>query len=168
MIKYIVPIFILSVLIVGLLKSVPMYDSFVDGVKQAIKLSFNMLPYIATIFIGMELMRISGLTQLLSAWLAPVFKFFGIPVELSELIILRPLSGSGCMAVLDEIYLMYGVDSYIARCGSVIIGCSETIFYITAVYFSTTKIKKLRYAIPVSIISMLIGAIVSCAICKFL
>ena len=100
--------------------------------------------------------------------MSPVFGFLGIPKELTKLMILRPLSGNGSLAILDEIYLMYGVDSYIARCGSIIAGAAETIFYITAVYFSTTKITKLRYAIPVSLISTIIGAIVGCLLCRVL
>lgn len=166
--KYIVPIFILSVFAYGMLKNVPIYDSFVQGTKEAIKLAFNVLPFIATIFISMELMRISGFADFLSSWLAPVFECIGIPGELSKLLIMRPLSGSGSISMLDEIYMTHGIDSYISRCASVIVGCSETIFYISAVYFSTSHVKKLRYALPVALFSMIVGAIVSCLLCKIM
>ena len=168
MAKYIVPIFILSILLIALVKKVPLYDSFAVGIREALKLVFNIFPYIAAIFICMELLTISGLSEMLSSWMAPVFRVFGIPPELSKLMILRPLSGNGSIAILSEIYMLNGVDSYIGRCASVIVGCSETIFYISALYFSTTSIKKLRYAIPVALISMIVGAIVGCLICKVL
>ncbi len=166
--KYIIPIFILSVILISLLKRVPIYDCFTVGIKEACKLVFNIFPYIAAIFICMELLTISGLSDIIASWMAPVFNIVGIPSELSKLLMLRPLSGNGSIALLSEIYLMNGVDSYIGRCASVIVGCSETIFYISALYFSTTSIKKLRYAIPVAIISMIIGAIIACVICRFL
>ena len=166
--KYIIPIFILSVILISLIKRVPIYDCFTVGIKEACKLVFNIFPYIAAIFICMELLTISGLSDIIASWMAPAFNIVGIPSELSKLLMLRPLSGNGSIALLSEIYLMNGVDSYIGRCASVIVGCSETIFYISALYFSTTSIKKLRYAIPVAIISMIIGAIIACVICRFL
>ena len=159
--KYIIPIFILSVLLMSLIKKVPLYDSFTVGIKQSVHLVFNIFPFIAAIFICMELLSISGLSEIIAGWMAPVFNIVGIPSELSKLLMLRPLSGNGSIALLSEIYLLNGVDSYIGRCGSVIVGCSETIF-------STTSIKKLRYAIPVAIASMIIGAIIACLICRFL
>ena len=154
--KYIIPIFILSVLLMSLIKKVPLYDSFTVGIKQSVHLVFNIFPFIAAIFICMELLSISGLSEIIAGWMAPVFNIVGIPSELSKLLMLRPLSGNGSIALLSEIYLLNGVDSYIGRCGSVIVGCSETIF------------KKLRYAIPVAIASMIIGAIIACLICRFL
>lgn len=147
-------------------KKIPVYSCFTQGIAESCKLVFNIFPFIAAIFIAVELLNISGISDILSKWLEPIFDFFGIPKELAKLIILRPLSGNGSIAMLNEIYLLHGADSHIARCGSIICGCSETIFYITAVYFSTTKITKLRYAIPVSLLSMFVGVVVGCALCK--
>lgn len=166
--KYIIPVFILSVLLISLIKRVPLYDSFAVGVREAGRLVLNIFPYIAAIFICLELMTISGVSEIIANCMAPIFNFFGIPSELSKLIMLKPLSGSGSIAILSDIYLIHGVDSYISRCASVIVGCSETVFFISALYFSTSKIKKLRYTIPVALISMIVGAIIACLICKVL
>lgn len=166
MANYIIPVIFITIFAYAVVKKIPLYSSFTDGIKSALRLVVDIFPFIAAIFIAVELLNTSGLSDILASWLEPVFGFFGIPKELTKLIILRPLSGNGSLAILDEIYLMYGVDSYIARCASIISGAAETIFYITAVYFSTTKITKLRYAIPVSLLSTFIGAVVGCLLCR--
>lgn len=168
MTNYIIPLFFVVIFITAIIKKAPIYDSFVYGIKDALKLVVQIFPYICAVFIAIELMNISGLTVYISRFISPVFEIFGIPGELSELLIIKPLSGNASIAMLNNIYLTYGVDSYIARCASVIVGCSETIFYISAIYFSTAKSRKLRYSIPVALISTFVGAIVSCLLCKFI
>ena len=79
-----------------------------------------------------------------------------------------PLSGNGTIAILQDVIAKYGADSYIARCASVIAGGSETIFYISAVYLSACKAKKLRYAIPVSLFFFFFFALIACALCRFM
>lgn len=150
------------------MKKIPVYDSFVEGTKEALNLVVSILPYLATILLSIELMRISGLSAMLGKAVSPIFGLLGIPSQLCELLILRPLSGSGSLSLLETIYKEYGVDSYISRCASVIMGCSDTILYVVAVYFSTSKDKKSGLAIPISVFATFIGSIVSCAICRFL
>src|SRR5690554_2156186 len=164
----IIPFLLLITLLYALIKNIPVYDSFVEGAKEAITLVVKILPYIAVIMLAIELMQISGLSRILGKAVSPVFGFLGIPTELSELLILRPLSGSGSLSLLEKIYEDYGVDSYVARCASVIMGCSDTILYIVAVYFSTSKDKKSGLAIPISLAATFLGAILSCALCRIL
>lgn len=166
MASYIIPIFIILVLIYSLFKKINAYDSFVSGGKQAIDLCINTFPYLVAIFAVVELLSISGLSALLSSFTAPIFNFLGIPSELTEFLILRPFTGSGSLGMLSRIFSTYGADSYIAKCACVIMSTSETTFYVVAVYFSTTKIKKLRYVIPVCLLSAFIGAILSCFMCR--
>ena len=141
---------------------------FRSGAKSSFDLILTSFPYIATIFIALEIFNVSGLSVLFSDLVAPVFSFFGIPKELSQLVILKNFTGCGSLALLENIFATYGVDSYLARAGCVIAGSSEAIFYVTAVYFSKTKITKFRYAIIVGVLANLIGAIVGCFICKFI
>ena len=108
------------------------------------------------------------MSETIADYTNPFFRLIGIPKELTELIIIRPLSGSGSLALLEELYQTYGVDSYVSRCASVIIGSSETVFYIAAVYFSTTKVKKLRSAIPIALIATFIGTIFACLFCRLM
>ena len=146
----------------------PCYDTFVKGAKKSIPLVVDIFPYIATIMIAVALLRISGITDLLAIALSPVFNLLGIPSELVELVLLRPFTGSGSYALLNDVLVRYGADSYISRCACVILGCSETIFYVTTVYISQTKVKKLLYAIPIALICSLVGSVVACLLCKII
>ncbi len=168
MASYIIPIFILAVLIFSIVKKINAYDCFVSGAKSAIDLCINTFPYLVAIFAVVELLSLSGISSWLTEISTPIFNFFGIPSELIEFMILRPFTGSGSLAMLSDLYATYGADSYVARCASVIMSCSETTFYVVAVYFSTTKVKKLKYIIPVCLLSAFIGAVIACFMCRIL
>jgi spore maturation protein B len=164
--NYIIPVFIILILAVSLIKKINAYDCFVSGAKQAVDLCINTFPYLVAIFAVVELLSLSGISSYLTSLCSPIFEFFGIPAELVEFLILRPFTGSGSIAMLSNIFSLYGADSYIAKCACVIMSCSETTFYVVAVYFSTTKIKKLHYTIPVCLLSAFIGAILACLFCR--
>ena len=166
--KYILPIIILTTLIVGSIKKVNCYKSFVGGAKKSFEIVLGIFPYIITIMIMVQLMRISGLALILGKAFSPIFNIFGIPSEVCELILLKPFTGSGILTLLNNIYSTYGVDSYISRCASVIISSTDTVFYISTLYFSQTKVKRLLYAIPVSLFACFVGAILSCLLCRIL
>lgn len=166
--KYIIPVFIIILLLYSFIKKNNTYNSFVVGAKTSFDLVLTSFPYIATIFIALEIFNVSGLSVLFSDFVSPFFECIGIPKELSQLVILKNFSGCGSLAILENIFSTYGVDSYLARAGCVICGCSEAIFYVTAVYFSKTKITKFRYAIIVGVLANLIGACVGCLICRVL
>ena len=166
--KYLVPFLILCLMIVSSIKKINNYKHFVDGAKKSLELVFNIFSYIAVVFIMIELFRESGLSVFLAKLLSPVMNFLGVPTELIELVILKPFSGSGTLAILNDIYLQYGVDTYIGRCASVIVGSSETVFYVSGIYFSETKVKNLGYALPLALCCTLLSAILSCLICKII
>lgn len=163
---YILPILFILLFIYCWVKKVNAYDNFVIGAKGAIPLVVSIFPYIATIMIAVSLLRVSGITSFLSTYLSPIFSFLGIPPELCELILLRPFSGAGSYALFNDVIVQYGADSYITRCASCIMGCSETIFYVATVYISQTKVKKLLYAIPIALFASIIGSIVACLLCR--
>lgn len=165
---YILPVLLIILLIVCIIKKVKVYDCFLQGAKDGLALVKNIFPYVATIFVCIELFKESGLSEALAGWLEKPLSYLGIPKEISEIILLVPLSGNGTIALLESIIRDTGVDSYPARCAAVISGATETIFYISAVYFSQCKVKKLRYAIPVAIFSTLLGTVVACALCRIM
>lgn len=165
---YILPIFLIFLFVYAFIKKVNVYKSFIDGAKGAFNLCLDIFPYIVTIMVAVGLFRISGLSDLVIKLISPIFNLLGIPNEVCELVLLRPFTGSGSFALLNDIYSSYGVDSYIARCASCILGSSETLFYVTTVYTSKTSIKKLGYAIPVGLIASIFGAIISCLICRIM
>lgn len=163
---YIIPVILIALFIYANIKKVNTYQAFVNGAKSSLNLIFDIFAYIVAIFVIIELFTISGLSDKLSELLAPVFNFLGIPVELSKLIIVKPFSGSGGLALLTEVFETYGADSYISRCACVILGSSETIFYVSTVFISKTSVKRLGYAIPIALLCTIISVILGCALCK--
>lgn len=166
--KYILPILIIVLLLYSLIKKANTYNCFVVGAKSSFDLVLTSFPYIATIFVAVEIFNVSGLSVMFSDWVAPVFEFFGVPKQLSQIVILKNFTGCGSLALLEDIFATYGADSYLARAGCVIAGSSEAIFYVTAVFFSKTKVVKFRYAIPVGVLANFVGAIVGCFICRLI
>ena len=165
---FIIPILLILLIIYATFKKVNCYQTFVMGAKKSLELCYNLFPYLITIFFALELFRVSGLITICSKILAPILGFFSIPTELSELLLIRPFSGSGGLAALQNLFETYGADSYISRCGCVIVGSSETIFYVATVYFSQTKVKRLWYAIPLALFACFVGAIVGCLLCRII
>lgn len=165
---YILPILFILLFIYCIYKRLNTYDNFVKGAKGAIKLVVDIFPFIASIMIAVALLRVSGITSWLTQILSPIFNVLGVPSELTELVLLRPFTGSGSYALLEDVLVTYGADSYISRCACVIMGCSETIFYVATVYFSQTKVKKLLYAIPVALICSIVGTILACLLCRIM
>ena len=163
---YILPVIFVVLIIYSLIKRVKIYDCFLDGGKESLSLVVTVFPYIAAVFVAIELFRASGLSEIVSRWLSVPLSHLGIPAELSELVLLVPLSGNGAIALLEKIITEYGADSYVARCAATVTGASETIFYISAVYFSKCKVKNIRYAIAVALFSAQFGMVVACALCR--
>ncbi len=165
---YLLPILMIIMFVYCLVKRVKVYDCFLDGARDSLDLVKTIFPYIAAIYVCLELFKQSGLSHIVSGWLSVPFSYLGIPTEITELILLVPISGNGTIALLEQIIEEHGVDSYPARCAATIAGATETIFYISAVYFSKCKVKNLRYAIPVSLFSSLFGNVVACLLCKIM
>ncbi len=164
----IVPLLFLALFVYALFKRVKLYDCFTDGIKEAVSLLLSLFPYLAAMLMLSELFEASGLAAKLNTFLAPVFDFLGIPPEIGKLVLLKPFSGSGSTALLSEIFSKYGADSYIARCACAAYGSSETVFYISAVYFAGTKRKNLAKPILIALFSNFCAVILGCLLCRIL
>ena len=164
---YIIALLFLFVFIFCFFKKIPVYDNFVNGAKKSLPLLFSLFPYLVTIFIMTELFSASGLSDKFISIVKPVFKFFKIPTELAPLLVIKPFSGSGSLVVLSDIVSKYGVDSYLSYCACVIYGSSETVFYLSAVYFSSIK-RKPFLPILFSLIASFCSCIFACFICNFI
>lgn len=165
---YIIPAVFILVFIFAAIKKVKIYDEFSKGIAEAVKFTISLLPCLAAIFMMCAVFETSGLSALMTKALSPVFGALGIPKELTKLVLIKPFSGSGSLAYLNEIIESYGADSYITRCACVCYGSSETVFYISAVYFAGTKMKKLGGAIVIVLISTLISTIIACLLCRIM
>ena len=164
----VIPVLFIAVFIYALVKKVKLYDSFTAGVKEALPLVFSLFPYLAAILMLSELFEKSGLSDLITSFLAPAFRFLGIPPEISKLVLIKPFSGSGSTALLGDILATYGADSYIGRCACVSYGSSETVFYISAVYFAGVKNKKLIKPVTIALIANFLSVILGCVLCRIL
>ncbi len=127
----------------------------------------GVFPYLLTIMMAVEVFRRSGAAGMIANFCAPAMNLFGIPKELTELMLIRPLSGAGALGILENIFATYGADTYIGRCAAVIYGSSETVFYISTIYFSQVKVKKLGPAIPIALFATFIGCVVGCLCLRF-
>lgn len=168
MVDLFIPILIAFVLVYCLIKGIDAYAGFVKGAKGALPLMANLLPYIIAMFIAVELFRNSGLSGILCKFLSPVFKVIGVPSEVCELVLIRPFSSNAGYVLLNDIFARFGVDSYIGKCASVIMGSSDTIFYVSSIYFASTKVKKTGLTIPIALVCNVACCILACFCCKFI
>lgn len=168
MTDYIIPLLFIGVLVIAAVRKKDAYGAFAEGSRGALSLMANVFPYLLTIMMAVEVFKQSGLSYYLSRAAAPVMNRLGIPAELTELMLIRPLSGAGALSVLENVFTQYGADSFVGKCASVIYGSSETVFYISTIYFSQSNVKKLGYAIPVALFSTLVGCVAGCAVARVL
>lgn len=166
--KYFIPILFLIIFVYSIFKKVKPYETFTEGAKSAIPFTVGIFPYLVSIFIMCELFEVSGISAILTRVLSPFFNFLGIPNELTKLVLIKPFSGSGSLAVLTEIFNTYGVDSYLSRSACVIYGSSETIFYVASVYFAGAKTKNLTKPILISLFANFVSCVFACFICKII
>ena len=163
---YLLPVLLLLLLGVSVLKKVPVFDGFVKGAAQALHLVKGIFPYLAAVFVCIVLFEQSGMQAALLEFLSPVFDILGVPPDLAQLILLKPLSGSGSTAALESILSQHDPDGYVGRCASVIAGSCETTLYVAAVYFGTVREKRLRYGIPVALLCTIFASIAACWLCR--
>ncbi|MDE7395662.1 MAG: spore maturation protein [Clostridiales bacterium] len=166
MTAYIIPILFVLVLVIAAARKKDSYGAFIEGSRSALSLMANVFPYLLAVLVAVEVFRQSGVSVYVSRAAAPILGRIGIPPELTELIIIRPLSGAGALAVLENIFTQYGADSFVGKCASVIYGSSETVFYIATIYFSQSNVKKLGYAVPVALFATFAGCIIGCAVAR--
>ncbi len=158
---FVIPVFIALIMTVGLIKRVDVFGEFTDGAKENLKSAFEVLPALIALMTAIGMFKASGGLEIISAAIAPVTDFLGFPKECIPLALIRPVSGSGALAVYESILTEVSPDSFAGRVASVVIGSTETTFYTIAVYYGITKVKKTRHAIASSLTADLTGFILS-------
>ena len=128
LVSLVIPIVFLLVTIFALFKKLKIYDSFAKGAAKGLPTVYSVFPYLVAIFVMTELFSQSGISDKFIALISPVFSFLKIPSEIAPLVVLKPFSGGGSLAMLSDIYEKYGVDSFISLCASTVYGSSETIY----------------------------------------
>lgn len=156
-----IPLTVLFVIIYGYYKKIDVYDSFVEGAKEGTVMVKNMFPSLLAMIFAVNIFSSSGVVSIIYDFLRPLFNLINIPIEILPVAILRPLSGSFGLGLLNDIYSKYGVDSFISILSSVIQGSSDTTIYIITLYFGTIGIKKIRYALWAGLLADLIMVLLS-------
>ncbi|MBQ4600030.1 MAG: spore maturation protein [Oscillospiraceae bacterium] len=157
MTDYIVPLLLLGICLIALKKQENAYDTLLTGGMEGLRLLVSILPALVVLMVAVSMLRQSGAVELLSGFLAPVFRFFGIPEETAMLVLIRPISGSAALAVGADIMAQYGADSRIGRIAAVMLGSTETTFYTISVYFGAAGIQKTRYTLPAALFADFVG-----------
>lgn len=142
----------------GLMARVDAYAAFLRGAERGMRSAMSLLPALSAMLLMLALLNASGLTRVLTAVTAPLTSALRIPQEAAPLLLLRPLTGSGSIAALEAVFRECGVDSRAGMIASVLMGSSETIFYTMTVYLGAAGIKRLPWAVAISLTAYLAGA----------
>lgn len=146
-----VPLLLATVGIYAVLGKTDVFPALIDGARKGLKTVLDMLPPLVMLFPAIYMLRASGALDAMSRLLSPLLELLGIPSELGVLALLRPISGGAATAAASELIATHGADSRIGRIAAVMLGSSETTFYVVAVYFGAAKVKKTRWAIPAAL-----------------
>ena len=157
MVDYIVPLLLLAASLFALRKQENSYDLLLSGAADGLRILVTLIPPLVLLLTAVTMLRASGAMEAISAFLAPAFRFVGIPPETAMLVLIRPISGSAALAVGADLMAQYGVNSAIGRTAAVMLGSTETTFYTISVYFGAAGIKKTRYALPAALIADFVG-----------
>ena len=158
---YIIPFLFLYIVGLGLLMKKNVYDTFIKGAKEGFKVVLDILPTLIGLMVGIGILRASGALGALSNLIAPITSILKFPSELVPLVVVKMFSSSAATSLLLDIFKEFGPDSYLGRLSSIIMSCTETIFYTMAVYFMTAGVKKTRYTLAGALVATLTGVIMS-------
>ena len=164
----IIPILVLLVIIYGIFKKVNVYDVFLKGASESFEMILNIFPTFLAMIFGVNIFLKSGIIGFLYKVLSPIFNIIKVPVEILPMMIMRPISGSSTLAILNNLFEQFGPDSLIGRLGSIIQGSTDTTFYVITLYFGSIGIKKIRYSLFAGLFADLVGIIASIIIVKLL
>ena len=162
------PIIIIGILTFGLIKKIPVYEDFTEGAKDGFQIAVKIIPYLVAIIVGISMLRASGAIEMIAQVLAPALNVFNVPADTLPLMLVRSLSGSGALGIFSDIANNLGPDSYATKLAAVMLGSSETTFYVLAVYFGAVGITKIRYALVIGLLADLIGIIAAISVCNWL
>ena len=162
------PSLILLILTMGLIKRVPLYETFTEGAKDGFNVAVNIIPYLVAIIVAISMFRASGIIEMIGSALKPLLVHFNVPADTIPIMIVRSLSGSAALGVFSDVAHNAGPDAYATKLSAVMVGSSETTFYILAVYFGAIGISKLRYALIVGLLADFVGILAAILICRII
>lgn len=155
--QMIIPFVIFYVIGYGLLMKVPVYDNFIKGANDGLKTVVKLVPTLIGLMIATVVLRASGFLDFLAGAIGQFSALISFPGDLVPLTILRMFSSSAATGLLLDIYKEFGCDSHIGLIASLMMCCTETIFYTMSVYFMTAGIKKTRHTLPGALLATFAG-----------
>ncbi len=162
----IIPFIFIIIVGYGLLNRINIFDVFVEGAVDGFKTVYKILPTLIGLMAMVGILRISGSLDYLVSLIKPISRITGFPSELLPLTVIKMFSSSAATSLLIDIYKQYGPDSYIGTLASVIMSCSETVFYTMSIYFVTAKVTKTRYTLLGALFATIAGIAASLAIVR--
>jgi len=148
------------------LRRIPVYEEFVEGGKEAVQVILRILPYLVGMLAAVGMFSMAGGMDLITWLLHPLTNLFGFPSQLVPMAVIRPFSSAAALGLLTDLIKNNGPDNIITLMAATFYGCSETTFYVIAVYFGSVGIRKSRHAIPVGLVADTIGPIAAVVICR--
>lgn len=155
------PVVIATIIVIGHFRKVPVYETFIQGAKEGFPTAVHLIPHLVAMMVAVSVFRESGALDLLLGYMRPVFDRLHIPAEIVPMALLRPISGTGSLTVMTDIFQTYGPDSLLGKVASVLQGSSDTTLYVLTVYFGSVGIRNARYAVKVGLLSDLAAAFFS-------
>ena len=154
---YLIPPLLAGAALYALGRRVDVFSALTTGAGEGLSVILRILPPLVALLTAVYMLRASGALTLLTQALTPVLTRIGIPPETVSLLLIRPASGSGALAVGSEIMQTYGPDSTIGRTAAVMLGSTETTFYTIAVYYGAAGIRRTRHTIPAALAADVTG-----------
>ncbi len=165
--KIIIPTFVIFIILNGLRKKVDIYDSFLSGAKEGLITCFSIFPAIMAMVFAINIFLNSGVITFLLGKANFIFESLNVPLNILPMAILRPISGTASLAIMNDIFLNFGPDSYVGRLASVLQGCTDTTIYVIALYFGSVRITKTKHAIFTGLFADLAGIIAAFILTNF-
>ena len=155
--KIILPIIIIAIILYGVKKKINVYDSFLDGAKEGLITTFNIFPAVIAMIFAINIFLDSNVLFIIIKIFNRLIGNINMPIEIIPMALLRPVSGTASLAIMNDIFINYGPDSFSGRLSSILQGCTDTTIYVIALYFGTVKVTKIRYSLWVGLFADLIG-----------
>lgn len=156
-----IPLLIFYIVGNGIMNKRPVFEDFAEGAKNGIQIIVEIAPTIVGLIVAVGVLRTSGTLDLISEILSPLADFFHIPTELLPLSIVKMFSASGANGLLFDIFKEFGTDSHVGFSASVLLSCTETLFYTVSLYFMSIGISKSRWTVPAGIFIAIFSLFVS-------
>ena len=165
-VSLIIPVIILIIVVSGFISRVPVFTAFTNGAKDGLITMYSIAPSLVGLITAIGMLRASGAIDAFTSIISPLTELLHIPSEVTPLFLLKPVSGSGSLAMLEHIIKETGADSPAARIAAVMTGSTETTFYCIAVYYGSVKIKKTGCTVPCALIGDFVSMAAACLFCR--